>query len=361
MAFIISILIMMYFGKSKTNFNDLALGDETSSYFAKKNNETIHFKDLESFESFKYSKKTELPRILILGNSQSHSINQMNTDDVNYIQLISDSLNNQAEILAISLPNISLQEMMLSFDYILSKIKIDFLVLPVFMDDLREDGIRTDVFFKNLNSENYFIKDSFSLISKKVNSELKTAYSAGSQNSDIAALKETPQEKVETFLNEKLDNYSAVWKDREQVRGDFFNALYIIRNTVLGIDAQTKRKMIPTRMESNFSALSYILDKCQKLNIKSIIYVPPIRTDVEPPYDLNEYENFKESLEKDVNKYSNAHFVNLENIVEGKYWGVKNATTMDGKPELDFMHFQYEGHKMLYKNLLVEMQKIMEE
>ncbi len=259
------------------------------------------------------------------------------------------------------MPNASLQEMMLTFDYVTSLTSINYLIIPVFMDDLREDGIRTDVFFKNLNSENYFIKDSFSLISKKVNSELKTAYSAGSQNSDIAALKETPQEKVETFLNEKLDNYSDVWKDREQVRGDFFNALYIMRNTVLGIDAQTKRKMIPTRMESNFSALSYILDKCQKLNIKSIIYVPPIRTDVEPPYDLNEYENFKESLEKDVNKYSNAHFVNLENIVEGKYWGVKNATTMDGKPELDFMHFQYEGHKMLYKNLVIEMQKIMEE
>ena len=46
-----------------------------------------------------------------------------------------------------------------------------------------------------------------------------------------------------------------------------------------------------------------------------------------------------------------AVFLNLENLVEGKYWGEKDLTSLSSNNELDFMHFQFQGHKILSSKL----------
>ncbi len=43
--------------------------------------------------------------------------------------------------------------------------------------------------------------------------------------------------------------------------------------------------------------------------------------------------------------------MNLENLVEGKYWGEKDSTGFSSNNELDFMHFQFQGHKILSNKL----------
>ena len=353
---LMSLIILIQIGKDNKNFNDLALGEETKSYYAKNKFGPIHIDSLNKLKDIHFEIKKDI--FLILGNSQTHSINQMKYGDVNYVQLLSEKLN-KVNTMAVTMPNISIQEMALAFDYITKKRQVKFLLLPVFMDDLREDGIRVDVFFKNLLDENFFITDSSDLIVKKINKELRFAVNSISK-SDMAALKETTQEVVEKYLNEKLENYSLTWKNRPQYRGQIMNFLYTTRNTIFNINAQTKRKMIPQRYQDNFNALKFILSQCKIKDISTIVYIPPIRNDVEVPYDLNEYSVFKKQLEELVKSYNYTIFLNLENIVEGKYWGVKGSTNLNGKPELDFMHFQFEGHKQLFFNVLPEINKMID-
>ena len=51
----------------------------------------------------------------------------------------------------------------------------------------------------------------------------------------------------------------------------------------------------------------------------------------------------------------NVHMVNLEGLVPGELWGTKDSTSLDASPELDFMHFQAAGHKLLASKLYEEM------
>jgi hypothetical protein len=94
-------------------------------------------------------------------------------------------------------------------------------------------------------------------------------------------------------------------------------------------------------------AFKAICRLCHENNIKLMVYIPPIRNDAEQPYIQEEYQRFKRDLED----YSNAYgfsLHNYENIVPAEYWGLKKSTSLgEGKMELDFMHFQGVGHRLL--------------
>ena len=84
-------------------------------------------------------------------------------------------------------------------------------------------------------------------------------------------------------------------------------------------------------------------------NIPCILYIAPIRQDLEIPYYKNEYEEFK----KETLSIANTHkikFLNLEKIVPPKYWGYKEI--FENSFEYDFMHFKEEGHKILVDTLV---------
>ncbi len=362
-SFIVSILIIAKLFDTSTRFEEQALGNETQSYFANKNNNVLH---CDSISKFKNIEKTWVVNgkrnvIFCLGNSQTHAINQIKSTDVNYVRLLSDSLEQfNKEVLAVSIPNVCLKETMLVLDYAYQHFPIEYLVLPVFMDDLREEVI-TPSFFDKLTNEKYMMKDSSVPVVKSVNSMLQALSMTNTSNSDVAGLNHTPQEKVETFLNRFLEKHSAIWRSRPQIRGDFLVSLYFLRNNLFGITAQTKRKMIPLRYKANFEALTYMLDKCKERKTKVLLYIPPIRNDAEIPYDVEEYKKFKTELEVLAKKYPNVRFANIENCVSNQYWGLKDATTIGGKPELDFMHFQYAGHKQLFENIYPELKSMMKQ
>ena len=77
-----------------------------------------------------------------------------------------------------------------------------------------------------------------------------------------------------------------------------------------------------------------------------MVYVAPLRNDVEPPYIASEYLKFKDDIENLSKKYG-ATYVNFEGLVPPKYWGEKSTTNLTETKELDFMHFQAGGHKIL--------------
>ena len=99
-------------------------------------------------------------------------------------------------------------------------------------------------------------------------------------------------------------------------------------------------------------AYKLILEHCQSLGINALIYIPPLRKDIVIPYDKKEYIDFKNEI-KNIAKMNDAYFLDFENIIPAKYWGSKASTALDNDLEMDFMHFQFKGHKILADTLLM--------
>lgn len=356
-GFIFSYFIVTFIFSGDRKFEDLALGTETVTYNAVDEiGRAIHIQktDLEQRNELLigWKKRGEKPVILFLGNSQTHSINQRKKDEVNYPELLYNSrIDKTDDILCISLPNSGLQEFYLVYSYWKKLLPLKAVVIPVFMDDLREDGIRS-FYFDELVQSKFQLQDSTIGLIRKINSELRAYWKAGNSNVEAdAESTATLQERSETYLNLKLEKFSS-WMNRPNVRGEFFNSLYRFRNTVFGIKANTIRKMIPARYDNNMQALQLLVDDCNKDKIKVILYIPPIRSDVTLPYDTTQYLHFKNQVEQMArNKKHQTHFRNFESIIPGELWGYKAATSFIAEKEIDYMHFKFKGHQILADSL----------
>jgi hypothetical protein len=359
-GFFLSYFVIIVFFSGERKFEDLALGTETVTYNAvDEAGKPIHIQktDLEqSSELLKaWKKRGEKPVILFLGNSQTHSINQQKEGEVNFIELLYKSrVSSKDDILCISLPNSGLQEFYLVYEYWKKLLPIKALVIPIFMDDLREDGVR-DFYFEELVRSKFQLTDTIHGVPAKINSELRSYWQARKQTTALADDKSesvtTFQERSEAYLNQKLEK-SNTWINRPNVRGEFFNWMYIFRNTVFRIKASTIRKMIPQRYQSNMQALKLLIDDCIKEDKNVILYIPPIRSDVTLPYDKNQYEHFKEEIKEIADKARpHASFKNFDAIIPAELWGYKAATSLDSKKEIDYMHFQFKGHQILADSL----------
>jgi hypothetical protein len=348
----VSLFGFLYLNRNSGSFENLALGTETATYQAKnKKGQNIHFLHLDKSECSGLNRMLlELTDsiTLILGNSQTHSINQLKNNEVNYVELISREPQYKNKILALSFPNANLQELFLSYHYVLSKKKVSTLILPIFMDDLREDGIR-EAFFSGLMENGFRIKDT-NEVSKSITGQLQLG---STRKKPSIELEQTTQEKSESFLNNYLNAHSDLWAQRENMRGNLFNWTYMLRNTILGIRPGSVRKMMPDQYGKNMQALEEVLKLAQKNKTQIYLYIPPIRSDVPLPYDKSEYETFKNDLSALCQKYNrNTQLKDFSKIVPGNLWGFKEATNFIDKRELDFMHFQYKGHQILADSLI---------
>ena len=354
-TFIIGIIvgfIILYWisssNKIKLNFEDLALGEDTTSHFGKIENLHVHCQDesdlnlcLDSY--FSYGKKNNVT--LWLGNSQLHSINQFKKgQETATIKLHKLAKKFDEHLISISQPNANLQEHFLITAYLIKKIAVKNLILPVVFDDMREDGIRFSL--------SYLLKDKSTI-------NLINKYDTGNnlllENKNKIKIKnKSLLDKSETYLNKKLTNIWSLWSERPDFRGNLFNFLYRFRNFVFQIDPSTTRKILPGHYKKNFQALNSIIKIAKDNEIKLIIYNVPIRNDFKIPYDIEDYNKFKKSLNILSNRHS-IRFLNLENIVPNHLWGEKNPTSISKENEIDFMHFQEPGHKILSETLYSEM------
>lgn len=350
LALVISGLVFEYLiNNEEQSFETLALGTQTSTYQAKNvNGDIFHFLHIDSTEQrafLTYKAQLKDSILCFLGNSQSHSINQLQKADKNFIQLVAET--STLKPLAFSFPNANLQEHLVTLDYLYSNVKIKKLVLPIFMDDLREDGVR-EAFFASLYSNNYKLDAT----SKIANDLTKTLAASPVISNDSTNIKPTTQEKTEAFLNQYLAAKTSIWPKREVMRGNLFNWLYMLRNTVFGIRPSSVRNMITEQYQRNFEALKSILDITKANGTFVYVYIPPIRSDVSLPYDKNEYTQFKKDLRGLVRQYSNARIKDFSKIISGKHWGYKEATNFIDKREVDYMHFQFKGHQILADSLI---------
>lgn len=344
------VFIQLFFGKTeKTKFEELALGVETSSFFPRINSYPIHIAWIDSLDSFieGWKSRGEKDLILWLGNSQLHGVNQYkggdNTSPGYFYEYLVDK---NYDMLAFSLPNANLQEHYLLFEYIRSILPVRELILGVCFDDLREAGIRYDLM--KIAKEDFMVER----LNKTITGSniLQNISQEITEENDLAALDETVQEYTEKRLDDWLNKNFYLWETRPEIRGQIFTQLYLLRNNVFNIKPTSKRKIIKNRYNDNTLALEEIYSAGNKSRIKIFTYILPIRNDVEPPYELKEYEDFKTLLDS-LNDTTNNLLFNFESIVPAQYWGTKDATTFGGEKEIDFMHFQAAGHKILADSL----------
>ena len=187
----------------------------------------------------------------------------------------------------------------------------------------------------------------------EIGKKLLTQYKNSNKNKVKNKL-ENLQDKSESYLDKKLNNFWPLWSERSQLRGDLFNFLYRFRNYVFQINPSTSRKILPGEYKKNFQALKSLIEISKAHKINLIIYNVPIRNDVKIPYDVEEYSNFKKNLTSLSNQNS-LKFLNLEKIIPNNLWGKKASTTISKNKELDFMHFKERGHEILAKTLYFEM------
>jgi hypothetical protein len=246
-----------------------------------------------------------------------------------------------------------MSDFLITYNFWKNELPIKAVFLPVFMDDLRETNGIEDDFYPYLNENKYKLKYPNSHLIDNLNSEFKLSYEKIIQNKSANSITKTTQEKFEFFFNNFANKNFTIWNNRKEVKGLLFGKLYDLRNTIFNIKATTTRRMLPNRYKDNFDALKLILKDASSNKIKTLLYIPPIRSDVIIPYNIKEYNYFKNELKELLNINKNyIYYSNFEKIVPSIYFGFKGSTNMNTEiKELDFMHFQYNGHKILADSL----------
>ena len=335
----------------KTNFEDAStFGADTTSVMERVDGYKIHcFDSRDAAECLAGARaRNAANSVLWLGNSQVHAVNQFHAGETNAAPILFTKLKEKGlDLVTFSQPNANLQEHLVLFEYIQRQLPIKLLILPVVFDDMREDGIRKEVadFISDESTKMALVKTSSG--EQIINIAEATAKNS---DTDTAGISQTIQEKVERTLTMWLTDRSQLWSARPEIRGQIMFNLYFLRNTFLGIKPTSKRKVIPARYLDNMAALKAILDSASNKKITVLLYVVPLRNDVEMPYFKKEYEQYKADV-KILSEQYEANFVNLENLVPARLWGSKESTSVGGGQELDFMHFQAEGHKLLAAKL----------
>ena len=346
LGLILGFLILFFFQPTDSKnqkFEELALGNENTPFFAENNGHKIHCQDFFDIANclkdiYQIDKNNDI--YLWLGNSQLHAINQYKSGQNSAsLKLHKKLIKNNKYLITFSQPNANLQEHYVLFSYLVNKFNIEKLILPVVFDDMREDEIRQSLkgVFTDKETEELLSKSDFG---KRIINFYRHEYS--STNNDYVSI----QENSENFLESFFSSNFKLWEDRPILRGQLFNFLYQFRNWLFNINPTSTRKMILPRYKKNFEALLSILDLAKSKHIEPILYIAPIRSDLKLPYNLNEYNSFKKELFSLSTKH-NFELHNLESLIPPEYWGTKDATSIKKKKEIDFMHFQESGHKVL--------------
>ena len=346
------VAIDLRFGDVRTNFEEVALGSETTAVFARVDGVPIHCIDLRDIEGCLAGIRARHPSrvALWLGNSQLHAINQYETGERTAPALVHDRLAGAGlDLLTLSPPNANLQEHYALFEYVRARVPLELVIVPLVFDDLREDGLRATIASALSDPATRA-----GLEQRPEGTELARRYDgAPAAIEDLAGVAQTVQERSEKFLNGWLEEHWKLWDARPEVRGALFRGVYLVRNSLFGIDAQSTRHVIPARHDRNIAALRGMLASAAAAGIAPVVYVVPLRNDVAIPYDPAEYAQFKSEV-REIAREDGARFADLESLVPAGYWGRTLAGGVGGGTEIDFMHFQAEGHTLLAEAVLAE-------
>ena len=274
--------------------------------------------------------------LLILGNSQLGSINQKNKSEISYGNQLSLALEkNEKDLIARSiwLANINFNEI----ELIITSIKkcapsLNHIIIPAFLDDTREKNIRPTM------------KEFEKVICKN-------------EEKSIIPIKESDIKKTNSMIiNNFILTKFPLLNNLQSLNDKFRNLLYQFRNTVFGINPSTKRRIIPGSYKSNLSALENITEISKG---KLLIYIPPLlyaNNSNKIPYEKISYEAFKSDIKKICKTSKRCFYNDLDKSVPDNLWGEKGSTSLFNDKEIDFMHFNFDGH-VIFTNVIYEILK----
>lgn len=331
------------FGGATTNFNELALGVQTESVFARYQGQLVHCSTfVDADDCLGPAQQRRLGKSVIwLGNSQLHAINQLQPGQTTASGLLAQRYRPEGvEVLAFSQPNASLAEHLVMFEGLRQRMRPTVLVLPLVFDDTREGGIRQDV-ARGLADPAVKARIARGPAGPQIVALAGTLAAEQAESGDSSM-----QTKSETALTAALEDCCGWETLRLQARGQVFMALFRTRNEVFGIKPSSQRRKLPAVYKLNLAAYEQILASAKAEGIEVVAYIVPLRADAPRPYDPGEYALFRTETAAIAARWG-ARFLDLETAVPDKYWGTKGSTSADGGPELDFMHFQAPGHELL--------------
>jgi len=296
--------------------------------------------------------------VLWVGNSQLHAINQLNRKRDQVAPFHASSALGQP-VYCLSLPNANVQEHLATLHWAMTRRPVRYLVLPMVFDKLRNDGLRPG--FERLASPALSARLATRPQGKRLEGELadlqRAAKATGTgtnsqtplaQLSMSAVLHEVSlQEVSERALEDGLASRWGLWQRRPLLWSTVLNDAYVFRNWLLGIKATSKRPMLPVPFENNMAAFDELLDVAAAEGIAVLVYIAPIRQDVEPPYIMAEYRPWKAAVARNIagrqaKGGAKLAFADLDQLVPAGLWG-----TADDSHDIDFMHFQGKGHEIL--------------
>ena len=288
-----------------------------------------------------YERAGRPPAILWLGNSQNFAINRYHPGDQLAVSIVHRWLKSRGTwLVSYTQPNANFYEQAIVFEAVARRYNTRLLILPVFMDKLREQGVRDSVAaFMNQPSTADLVRRSPEWPG------LAPVLNQRGQTEGQLPTDRTIQARVEEQFEALLSRYVPIWRDREILRGNLEMAMNTLRNKALGIHSYTKRPVDPGVYAEKMQMLQNILESAKHLNIRVLLYIPPYRQDISGPYDNAQYSQFKRDVSSLAVQYK-ADYVDLTDLVPGPLW----ATVVDqffGFEEPDFMHFTAEGHRRL--------------
>jgi hypothetical protein len=340
-------MLFSLFHGTSTRFEEIGLGRETSAVFASVEGDPIHCRDLRDVETCLAGVRRRGAReaALWLGNSQLHGVNQWQPgQETAAARLFRRWRDEGVDLVTLSQPNANLQEHLVLYAYLRDRIPLRYLLLPAVFDDTRETGIRASIATALGDAATRRMLEG---------SEVGRSLLASNQSSadpDLAALDETLQETSEAWLDGWLERHFELWRLRPQARGTLAHRLQDARNSVFGIEPDSKRRLIEGTYRQNLDAARAILADAEARGIRVLFYVVPLRSDVEIPYVASEYGRFKKDVER-LAALHHADFANVEGVVPDSMWGVTFAKALGGGAAVDFMHFQAGGHAILADRL----------
>ena len=274
---------------------------------------------------------------LWLGNSQLHTVNQARPGDSVAPEYAGEALGRR--VYGLSLNNTNCQEQLVVLHWALRRRDVDWLILPVCYDDLREDGVRAEL---------------AELVTPQVTAALATRPEGRRLADELAATEDVAadvqgtspshrswQDHSEAQLEALLQKHWGLWAERGDLLATVKFKLYQLRNVTFGIAATSKRRMIPLRTKKNMAALAELLEVARQHDVRTLVYTVPLRWDVEPPYDLDTYRRWKQELAELTAECGATRFADLDRLVPDELWGRHHGR------EVDFMHFQGDGHRLL--------------
>lgn len=328
----------------RIDFNDLALGESARSIYARVGPDPINCLTLEDASECLegWERRGSIPTTLWFGNSQVHSINQyLDGQEPAASHLYRALAERGGDLLVFSPPSGNLQEYLVLFEDLHRRVDIETLVIAATFDDLRDTGLRPGI-IDALDDPEIVA----ALAKHPAGQEILARYGTAARN-DLSGLDDTLQQRTEAAIDAWLAERFSLWEARPIARGNLFRGLYMWRNALLGITSSSKRPVIPDRYALNMKCLDTLLERTASEGIDVLLYIIPLRQDVEGPYVQSDYEQFKGEVEELARRW-NVGFADLDQLVPGHLWGEIKTTGAGIKvDEIDFVHFQEPGHRLL--------------